>query len=183
MTKQEANKTWWYRLIKVIFILSIFISILIPILVFIEYKPELNAYQSRFSLKCDDGRIKGDFDNSDLKYNLTSFNDSQYNKDRFNLLDKMAKSACYYKETGDALKYIINSGNYYVPPDKNYEIIVSKSVYYHSWLETICYTLLSILIIVIFFNLIRAIFCYIVFSENFWNNFVSLFKWIKELKK
>ena len=109
MTKQEASTRWWYRLIKVIFIASVLFSLISPVVIFVQLKPVLDQYQSRFSLKCTDGRIRGDFDGSDLKYDLKSFASSYGLNEKFADLDKLAKMACFYKEAGEELDKIIKS--------------------------------------------------------------------------
>ncbi len=184
MIKQESSERWWYRLIKVIFITMILFSLLIPAIIFLESKPVLDRYESRFSLKCADGRFRGDFDGSDLAYyDLKSFDNSYYNKDKFTNLDRMAKIACHYQETGDELKPIVESESTFVPTEKNYEIFLRKPSYSNSWVETISYTVLAFLGVILFFSLLRAIFLYIIFGENFGKNLVFIFCLFKSKRK
>jgi hypothetical protein len=184
MTKQEAEKKWWYRLIKIIFIILIFVSLLPIIAIYFDYKPEINNYDSSYSLKCNDGRQRGNFNGKELSYfpNI-SYDNSYYNKERFKTLDTMARLVCSYKETGDEFRKIYESKNYVVPSIQNYEIIRTKTLYYGSWWNVVSYSLLNIVIVIFVFSLLRAVFFYVAFAENFWINSLSFLRWLRNLNK
>jgi hypothetical protein len=167
MIRQEASKKWWYRLIKVLFILYFISSLFIPVTVFLNNKPEIDSYKSRFSLKCNDGRMRGDFDGTDLNSSLTGF--SYYAQDN---PASFARIACAYKESGEDFVNLIKSRNYIDPKETNYKIVITKSVYDSSWFITIGYTFIATLGTIIFFSLIRALFFYIIFGNNFWKNLI-----------
>lgn len=175
MTKLEAQNRWWYRLIKLIYVSAVILSLVIPIAVFINNIPKLNPYESRFSIKCDDGRIRGDFDGSKLNSldNYRSWDDSYFSRDDYVIGHKLSRAACYYKETGEELDKIVKVKDFFIPEEKNYTIIVVKPIYYNSWWTNFGYTFLAIFIPFILFSLIRAIFLYVLFGELFFKTFLE----------
>lgn len=171
MTKQESNKKWWYRLLKVIFILTFIFSFIIPVTVFVENKPTFNPYVSRFSLRCNDGRIRGDFNGSVLNDSLTGFD--SYKDDS---AENTAKIVCAYKEVGENFTNLINSKSFATPKEINYQIIMTNSEYDSSWPIAAVTTLLAAIIVVVFFSFVRALFFYVSFGSSFWKNLI----WKKE---
>jgi hypothetical protein len=111
--------------------------------------------------------MRGDFDGTDLNSSLTGF--SYYAQDN---PASFARIACAYKESGEDFVNLIKSRNYIDPKETNYKIVITKSVYDSSWFITIGYTFIATLGTIIFFSLIRALFFYIIFGNNFWKNLI-----------
>jgi hypothetical protein len=181
---QEANKKWWYRLLKVIFILFFGVSIITATTVpFFSYKPVINKYSSRYGIKCDNGVIRGDFGGNMLNDENTTFHVSDvfakytYNLDQLRELDKMSRLACKYDDySGETYREFLTEGKYTIPDNTNYLIVVTKPIYYGSWVEALGYTIISIIGTITFYSLIRAVFFYIFFNSKFWRTLI----WKKE---
>lgn len=176
MKKQEAQKIWWYRLIKVIFLMLIVISIGSFFVISIEIKPEIDNFESRYSTKCADGRILGDYGGYDMRSKLelskNFYRGYSYEELKdFENFDKIAKIGCKNLESlsSEDFKKAWESGEVI---EKNYEIIRTKTVYSYSWYSFIFNTILALVLIALFFSLIRAIFLYVFFDEKFWRNMI-----------
>jgi len=198
----DSKKTWWFRLLKILFSILVISSFVLPIVVFQNNKPVLNKNTSVFSLKCDNKNIWGNFNAKRLSIDLKSFGsilivdprhktnfdnlrtyDDYYYSEDFdnNKVEELARIRCHYNVIDDKFGNLIQSNNYLsLPSEINYQIILSKPVYSDSWFQAILYTSLVIFGIILVLSLIRAIFYYVIFGENFWKIFIEFFIWLKE---
>lgn len=153
------NEHWWYRLIKVMYIIFLTLIIVIPPFVIInEYKPKFDNDSSY--IKCANGK---EFILS--KNNIYLYNDYMWSHDK----DK-ATSLCFdgsieYTNYGTGIWKDLtvpkitstteNSGKYQL-------ISIYKN---RDWTRTLGFSLVSTVVIIILFELIRRIFYYVILGS------------------
>jgi hypothetical protein len=160
-TISEINARWWYRLIKVIYIVIFICCLILPIFIIVtSYEPHFDNNKSY--IECADGK------NFFLRQN-----DILLQSDNISLYDQAAQHLCFdgvityqpneattgwaslFGPTPHVVSTTKNSGKYK---------LVSKYTK-RNWLATIGFSLLSIIVTVIVFELIKRIFYYIILGR------------------
>jgi hypothetical protein len=166
MNKQEK---WWYRLAQVTF--GVFVAFLIGVgaLVVMAYKPDLNIYNSKYKLECDNGERRGNFTGEHLDFMGYDFAEESYRE--------AARLACAVpNETNEEFREryaLYQRGEISVPPLNNYKVIVVGKEYYGSWFGMFLAVVISSLSVLVISLLIRAIFLYVAFKEPFLETFIT----------
>ena len=181
MENKNLEEKWWYRLIKVVYII-IFVAVFwIPSTVIVVVnKPVLYESDSSYEVKCSNGRIlKKTYMGSDLDWthrdfifdvmktgtrNVCSFDPS------VNLSDEYAK---YGVKPGDEVTVEQMEQTFRnIPPFRNYSLILKEGVYSGSWTFAVSMAFLALLGTLLIFDLLRAVFLYVAVKKPFWKTLI-----------
>lgn len=175
MSENSPKNKWWFRLLRVIFTIA-FLGVLAGALtaVFIEGRPTTDYYQSKYSYKCNNGEIHGDFSYLDLS-NTSYYMESLDNVDLKDvnsrrILRFVCSNPNFFNTLSeqDKFKWInqVYDGNIEnIPITKNYEIIFKNEKIDGSWGGFVGKLIAALWGPVIAFAVIRYIFYYIVFGQ------------------
>ncbi len=164
-TISYLNSKIWYRLIKVLFLLSfVFFLTLPPIVIFDESAPEINSNKSY--LQCENGEV---ITGQDLKYSgIDYFGSIEYNTDSrikaryLCILAGLEKEYGSGHNTSNTRIAELKAGAAEYDGDKTYEIVYIKN---RNWFDTLGFIFLSIITTCLIFELLRRIFYYIVLGS------------------
>lgn len=173
MKINTLNTKWWYRLVKVIFVLSmVFFCVLSVSISFFDLKPTVDYLNSKYSYKCNDGNIRGDLEYGYNKVYRDYGSDELY---VVNDLDKVIRRICsefdYFNSLNEeeSLSYIRETHDL-IPTnkfqDKNYEIIFKDKIVYGSWLHVFGASFLSLVVITLIAIILRFLFLYVLTGES-----------------
>jgi hypothetical protein len=176
-TLTELNSKWWHRLIKVCFILLFLFCLITPVVIVVSsYNPTINESES--SAVCDDGRqlqfgAKQGYENGELITRYYVFSRDYSEIAVFCASDRAiaTKARSLYGPTtldDQELARLVRSRldvygeDLYFPSD-NYTInyVYTK----RDWIGTIGYSLLSVVVTLLIFELVRRIFYYVVLGS------------------
>ncbi|MDO8521417.1 MAG: hypothetical protein Q7S52_04840 [bacterium] len=166
ITRETLKEYWWYRLLKVVFIVIILLISLGVIGGAFSEKPTLNEYGSTYQIKCDiDGQPRGNIDGSDLSHwgpKLSFISDSTAQLTRFvcldpsKILDRDQFETAYEQARRDGT----------ISTTENYEILLREPAYYGSWQSFALILVLGLLGVGFFAWLIQSIFLYVLIGEK-----------------
>ena len=158
LTKDNLTNHWWYRLLKVVYILVVFLAFAGVIAGAVSAIPTLSEYSSTYQIKCDiDGLFRGDIKGSDVDYysdELTFDSDRTAEITRFVCSDPTVVSGT--EDFFVLFEQAQNAGT--IPKEKNYEIVIKEPYYYGSWESVAMILGIGIVSIVFFAWLVRFIF-------------------------
>ncbi len=166
----NLNGKWWYRLIKVIYILAFVLLFWIPSAATVtNLWPDLDEGRSYYSFKCENGGTYGKFDGYKLLPNRLDFDISYYNLE----LSRGARLRCVYPELSPEEVYkLARDYSPLTPRDRNYTIIPIEEVYTGSYVGAIFAGVGVLIATLAILLLIRALFFYIGFNQPFWETFL-----------
>ncbi len=165
---------WWFRLLKVIYVILFLTTIGFSLGVTLsDSKPHTNIYLSTYNFMCQDGSVHGKYDSVllDKQYYL----DVEY----FDFYDvtykRLARFQCQYNEYLKTLDeedkkewytLAINNEIEDLSITKNYTIGFEEKIITGTWQEYYLLILLSLIVPIIVFSLIRYIFFYVAKNEH-----------------
>ena len=175
-TLKELNAKWWYRLVKVCFILLFLFCLITPVvMIVVSYNPIVSESQS--SAVCDDGRrlqlgAQQGYENGELTTKYYTFSSDYSELALFCSSDKAIASKIRSLESTTLddreLANLVRSrldvfANevYFSPNNYTIDYVYTE----RDWLATIGYSLLSIFITIALFEVARRIFYYIVLGS------------------
>lgn len=163
--KENIKNYWWFRLLKVIYILGFITSVLLFVALAIDEIPVIDKYSSTYQFKCNiDGVLRGNIEGSYFyNYDEFSFKDDLVRDlPRFICLDP---NIINIDRTQFNLQFEQARRNGMIPNSDNFIILLKNPIYYGSWSYVISYLLLGSLGTFIIFWTIKVIFLYIVIGS------------------
>ena len=176
-TLVHLNSKWWYRLIKVFYILMFVIILIVPtITIFNGFKPNFNAENSY--IKCNDGQTVNLLQNKIYLYSEYIYTDDDNKIRNLCLSDSeiggVAKQVYPNGVSSDGVKYtnfsdielgksVREANSVWIlkmtPTEKNYELVAVYDE--RNWLAIIGFSFISIILVIFVFELIKRIFYYV----------------------
>lgn len=154
---KNLNTKSWYRLLKVFYVFSAFLILIIGLLlIYNEHTPSAHYAKNNSYILCNDNR----------KFSLTENNINLYQNSITSLEDVAIKKLCLPPVPDDYMPVY----NYYtneifnplptIPTEPNY-ILIGSYMTNGSWWVVIMYSVLFLIILFLIFELIKRIFYYI----------------------
>lgn len=183
LQRAEVEQYWWYRLIKVLYILFV---LLIAVVIAIEFQlPKVDMGLSTYAVKCNDNSLTyGKYPSTDISYDYSK----PYDQQTFSFMDDqqtsdiVAKVFCqqgYRDSTQDSITLLgdiagkeeVYYDNLFTKP--NYTLYISSKVYAPTWSDvyrSIAYILVAALLLII---VVPLTFSYVLFGRKRRNTDVS----------
>ena len=177
-TIEELNEKWWYRLLKVCFVIFVILTFWLPtFFVLVELEPRVDPINTTYALACEDGSILDrQYSQSELNRSATDFwslNLNVGNEQRDILEAKLlcANTSLSRSEVLDRWANDRPSLNP-APRHQNYSFLLieekftpSYGIYYFS-------VFMSVIGTVAFFLIVRATFLYVLIQAPFWRTLI-----------
>jgi len=175
-TISELNTKWWYRLLKVVFVASLLISLLIAVVTpYFFYPKKVDLTQS--VIRCDNGKVL-DMSNYNVSGSYVPYNEAS--KIKYECLDadsglnsEEVEIVEYAKANGKTREEAMQALSQYRTDRFNSEGVISMGDNYTftviykdiEWLKIMFSILISSLTAIFIFELVRRCFYYIVLGS------------------
>lgn len=178
LERPEADRHWWYRLVKVLHIVVSAAFLIALFTIAYTFWPVVEPWSSTYSIKCDSGLTFGDFPSSDfsIHYNSEGVSNMVIPNDESGYdLDVSAKSICTAgkpvtpAQVNDTLVHINDDRGTFLQgliAPKDYSVILNKKEYYPAIFQYGVGVLIGIVAWLLWIILVPVTFNYIVFGKK-----------------
>ncbi len=170
ISRESADSYWWYRLVRVIYIIGSVLGIILLVLGAYETYPQISYYDSEFSVQCDDLSIApfGHIEGKNVFYTYRRNAGFEFlDSDNLDSYSTFTKYACEHNGVIDDGAVDSDTYSKYKSKAENYKLFVSKTVLNGSWttflVTNAIYLIVSLILLI---KVIPMIFGYIIFGRK-----------------